>query len=648
MKKNVFALLSVLALISTAGAQSFIEITEGGWGEGRDFARPCFADIDNDGLLDLIVGDRNGTLEHLEQSAPGSFLFVSLTKTFNNIHLASDPAPRMKDIDNDGLLDLLIGDYSGTLHHYEQNAPGDTGFSLVSEAFNGIQVGRISTPSFTDLDHDGLIDLIVGEEDGNLNHYEQDHENSYDFSLITESLGGIDIGFISTPAFADLDGDGLLELLVGQNTGAIHYFKQSGPGSATFDFVTSQYIDIPIWQPCPVFVDLNDNGLLDLMIGDLSGFVWYYEQPSAASDRVVLITQNVLPGHDFGSNVNPFILDIDQNDKMDLIVGTANGTIVHLEQDSSGSSFFTVVTDSFNNIQLGGGHACPVFADLDRNGLLNLIIGRSNGRLEHYEQASEYSLIFNENSEPFNGLDVGEFSKPCFSDLDHDGLWDMLVGNGDGALFHYEQAEMNSLHFNLTTEAFNGILVPHMVRLCITDLQKDGQLDLIIGNSSGCLHHYEQGLQDPMLFSLVTETFADIQIGNSVSPYFGDVDGDGLDDLLIGERYGGVYYYRRKDQTGVPDHHPIIAETHHFELKPNYPNPFNPKTHIVFYLPKTASVEIGIYDLAGKKVETLLHGWSRPGYHYLTWDASEYSSGVYFIKASSGSSGQLQRCLLLK
>ncbi len=173
------------------------------------------------------------------------------------------------DIDNDGLLDLLIGNSSGTLLHYEQSEPESTEFILISDSFNDIHVGRISTPSFTDLDHDGLLDLIVGEEDGYLNHFEQEMVNSNSFAHITDSLSNINIGKISTPCFTDFDNDGLIDLVVGENLHRLHYFKQNSPGSAVFDSVTSNYCNIDFVQPCPVFVDFNNNGLIDLMIGDI-------------------------------------------------------------------------------------------------------------------------------------------------------------------------------------------------------------------------------------------------------------------------------------------------------------------------------------------------------------------------------------------
>ncbi len=71
-----------------------------------------------------------------------------------------------------------------------------------------------------------------------------------------------------------------------------------------------------------------------------------------------------------------------------------------------------------------------------------------------------------------------------------------------------------------------------------------------------------------------------------------------------------------------------------FHVSQNYPNPFNPETRIEFALPVTASVEVVVYDLLGRKVKTLLQGSRRPGFHFVNWDATNeqgraVASGVY-------------------
>lgn len=73
----------------------------------------------------------------------------------------------------------------------------------------------------------------------------------------------------------------------------------------------------------------------------------------------------------------------------------------------------------------------------------------------------------------------------------------------------------------------------------------------------------------------------------------------------------------------------IIAE---FELHQNYPNPFNPETVISFSLPSEGYLTLKIFDITGEEIEVLTEGNISPGYHSFKWDASKYSSGIYFYQ----------------
>ncbi len=86
-----------------------------------------------------------------------------------------------------------------------------------------------------------------------------------------------------------------------------------------------------------------------------------------------------------------------------------------------------------------------------------------------------------------------------------------------------------------------------------------------------------------------------------------------------------------------------------YELMQNYPNPFNPSTTIIFSIPKTANIELKIYDINGKETEMLTSGSYTAGEHRITWDAGKYASGAYFYKltASDGFS-ETKKMLLIK
>ncbi len=94
------------------------------------------------------------------------------------------------------------------------------------------------------------------------------------------------------------------------------------------------------------------------------------------------------------------------------------------------------------------------------------------------------------------------------------------------------------------------------------------------------------------------------------------------------------------------DPYSIIPKT--FELSQNYPNPFNPHTKIKFGVPKNSHVKLDVFDALGKKVETLVDQNMNPGTFEVTWNATAYSSGVYFYKIETEGFSETKRMILTK
>ena len=85
-----------------------------------------------------------------------------------------------------------------------------------------------------------------------------------------------------------------------------------------------------------------------------------------------------------------------------------------------------------------------------------------------------------------------------------------------------------------------------------------------------------------------------------------------------------------------------------FKLAQNYPNPFNPTTNIEFDLPKYGYVSLGIYDVSGKEISKLVNGNLNAGHYQIKWDASKYSSGVYFYRIETEGFKDVKRMMLIK
>ena len=85
-----------------------------------------------------------------------------------------------------------------------------------------------------------------------------------------------------------------------------------------------------------------------------------------------------------------------------------------------------------------------------------------------------------------------------------------------------------------------------------------------------------------------------------------------------------------------------------YRLRQNYPNPFNPETVIEFALPRTASVTLSIFNIAGQEVACLTEGRLNAGWHSLEWQAGDLPSGIYFCRLQTDNFQDVRKMMLLK
>jgi hypothetical protein len=85
-----------------------------------------------------------------------------------------------------------------------------------------------------------------------------------------------------------------------------------------------------------------------------------------------------------------------------------------------------------------------------------------------------------------------------------------------------------------------------------------------------------------------------------------------------------------------------------FELKPNYPNPFNLGTTITYSLLKAAFVSLKVFNARGQEVLLLVNGHKDPGFYQIQWNASPVASGIYFYRLQAGEFVETKKMMLMK
>ncbi len=650
MKKCILTAL-IFCFPLLAGSQTFTEIFDYGWGQGLKDSKPFFIDIDQDNLLDLIIGEYDGTLNHYEQSSVNSSQFTLISQSFNDIRVGIFAAPVFTDLDSDGLLDLIIGEQDGNLNHYEQTSVGSYEFVLITEFFNNIDIQDKSVPAFLDLDHDGFLDLIISSQNGTIFHYKQSSDPQV-FTLVSANFSGINAGFFGTICFADFDHDGLYDMLTGRNPGYLDHYEQDSLNALTFSLAEHPFSNIDVGgNSAPRFTDFDHDGILDLIVGEMKGNLYHYKQQQVNSTTFSLLSENFLNVFNIGYDSAPCFTDLNNDGYWDMIVGDYDGTLWYFEQNDMDSESFDFVTESFNDIEVGKS-ATPCITNLDNDGLFDLIVGNDDGYLYYYEQTFSGSDEFTLVTDRFSNIDVGDNAAPCFADLDNDGLLDLIIGEYDGTLEHWEQNGTGSTSFHQVSASFNDIYVGQYYSVpFIADLDSDGLLDLIIGHAGSTILHYEQESIGSYNFALVTDNFINVERGRELKPAFVDVNNDGDLDLFIGESCGGLYFFRQEGGSFVPQN--SLSKNFTWQLYQNYPNPFNPVTELIYDMTTTAQVSITVYDILGRTVKVLYNNLQQAGSHSVQWDATDeqgrsVASGIYLCRMQANDFNKTVKLMLVR
>jgi hypothetical protein len=400
---------------------------------------PSFVDIDADGDLDLFVGNIDGSITfYLNIGDAHNPRFTFITANYERILVISPGKAEKKepqrsiarhgasvldfaDIDNDGDLDILFGDFftKKLLLFHNDGTPREAHFSMarLDTAFrpDGDDVTSVgfNQPVSGDLDGDGDLDILISSlyplapEQPVVLYEETAGAGAHtpvlrrrDLDLTSE----IDLGTFTAPAaIRDVDRSGVL---VGNGDGTLTYFHDSLADGHTIWIQAARYGTLPaLFQAVPAIGDLDGDGRAEVLVGDANdGRVRMFRFNGNRLQQVAwqLDTFRV------NQYAAPALADIDGDGDLDLFVGAGNGLFAYFQNiGSSASPLFVRATPPapFNTLDVGS-NSTITFYDLDGNGWLDAIVG---GRTRSDALAGVLRFYLNSGS--------GFFQSPAYPDL---------------------------------------------------------------------------------------------------------------------------------------------------------------------------------------------------------------------------------------
>lgn len=288
-------ILLYLAYATVVFSQSFTGPTTNPFnllGAGGSNA-PVFVDINNDGDYDCFSGLVNGFTAYYQNNGTStnpSFADWYYANSFGIFDAGNNAKPAFADIDFDGDYDLYLGEAGFKILFFRNTGTSTSAnYTFISNNPGGIaNLGGNVSPALIDIDDDGDFDLFTGEVFGNIYYYENigTKFNAIFSSAFTNPFGLNDVGAYSAPSFTDVDFDGNYDAFIGNQNGDIIFFRNNGTKTEpSFGIAVTNPFGISnvLSYASPSFIDIDNDDKEDLFVGSGNGVTYYFRNTTVVS-----------------------------------------------------------------------------------------------------------------------------------------------------------------------------------------------------------------------------------------------------------------------------------------------------------------------------------------------------------------------------
>jgi hypothetical protein len=578
-------------------------------------------DIDSDGDLDILATSNfPGSVFLIENK--GNSVFEKPAKIADNASFAKEIVA--VDFNNDGNLDIA---YSAAFDNgvaWIENL-GNLEFS--SPRVIDTKVRETESIIAADFNNDGRIDIATATPRSDLiTWYENINDTLFSNPKIIAS--NTNSSPISIEVI-DIDNNGREDVFVSSfETEEMLYYRNESTG------ILENPIRILEGFPAPnefLFADIDGDNAFDIIT---------LSRPSITSvNRVVSWFKNVNDStFQFIENVEELnrdgtfnISDIDGDGDLDIIVNSfEDGTItLHINENGrfENSTLITnqpLAVSDILVLDIDTDSQPDILAYSFRNSVISLFKNQGSGVFPSLPDTS------------ITNVDISDFG---VEDMDNDENLDIVVAAKSG-VFTYTGFEEDFL----IADTISTLLNFNFREIYLNDFNNDELVDIIGLNGFNRVFFIENS-SDGFLDPTIIET--ELTVINDIAG--ADINGDMFTDIL--------FYSSDTDQVGwIENINPLIDTIERnsilspsdYTLHQNYPNPFNPSTTIKFELSKAANVRLSIFNMLGQKVAELVNAKKTKGFHSVTFDATNLSSGMYIYRIQVGDGTETKKLLLIK